>query len=41
MSKGTLDVKIPNEHSEDIREALLKRILANAGISQDEWIGKR
>lgn len=39
MSKGTLDVKLPNEHAGDIRETLLKRILQSAGISEGEWLG--
>ena len=39
MSKGSLDVKLPNEHTGDIREPLLKRILQSAGISEGEWLG--
>ncbi len=38
MMKGDKTVTLPNEHGEDIREVLLKRILANAGISQADWI---
>jgi hypothetical protein len=41
MSRGDQDVKIPNKHSRpsDIGEPLLRRILDNAGISHDEWLG--
>jgi hypothetical protein len=43
MSKGSLQVKIPNAHSQpsDIGEVLLKRILQNAGMSVDDWLGRR
>ncbi|MGC8612448.1 MAG: type II toxin-antitoxin system HicA family toxin [Athalassotoga sp.] len=37
MIKNTLRLTIPNPHKEDISVDLLKRILKQAGISQDEW----
>jgi hypothetical protein len=37
MSKGSLDVRIPNPHPGDIGVELLKRILEQAEISRDEW----
>ena len=41
MAKGTQVVKLPNPHSRhrDIGEPLLKRILQQAGISVDDWMG--
>lgn len=40
MSRGNVDVTLPNEHRGDIREPLLKMILEQAGLTEDEWIGK-
>jgi predicted RNA binding protein YcfA (HicA-like mRNA interferase family) len=40
MVKGTLVVKLPNPHSRDIGEGLLKRILEKADITVDEWLGR-
>ena len=37
MQKGALKVRIPNEHSEDIRVSLLSEILRHAGIDEHEW----
>lgn len=37
MSRGNIDVHIPNPHQSDIGVALLKRILQQAGVSRDEW----
>lgn len=37
MTRGTLRIKVPNQHEGDISVGLLKRILSNAGISRDEW----
>ena len=37
MSKGSLDVRIPNPHQGDIGVDLLKRILEQAEISRDQW----
>lgn len=37
MSRGETDVHIPNPHQSDIGVALLKRILRQAGVSNEEW----
>jgi len=38
MKKGTLKVRIPNPHGADIGVGLLKRILRQAGISEEGWM---
>ncbi len=38
MKKGKLKVRVPNPHGEDIGVDLLKRILRQAGISEEEWL---
>ena len=38
MIKGTKKIRIPNPHgSKDIHVSLLKEILRQAGISDEEW----
>lgn len=37
MSKEQLKVTIPNPHRGDISKGLLVKILAEAGISREEW----
>jgi predicted RNA binding protein YcfA (HicA-like mRNA interferase family) len=37
MERGTKRVPVPNPHKADISLGLLKRILAEAGISKEEW----
>jgi hypothetical protein len=37
MLRGTQKLRIPNEHSEDVGVPLLKRLLKQWGISDDEW----
>ena len=37
MQRNSLKVHIPNPHQSDINVGLLKRILEEAGISQEEW----
>ena len=37
MIKGQQKQRIPNPHESDIGISLLKRILQQAGISDDEW----
>jgi predicted RNA binding protein YcfA (HicA-like mRNA interferase family) len=37
MVRDNLRLRIPNPHQGDISKGLLKRILMQAGISQDEW----
>lgn len=39
MIKGRLKVRIPNPHDDDIGVALLREILRQAGISDEEWTG--
>jgi predicted RNA binding protein YcfA (HicA-like mRNA interferase family) len=41
MRRGTLTVRIPNPHSADIHISLLRIILRQAGISDDEWTGAK
>ncbi|MBP7070512.1 MAG: type II toxin-antitoxin system HicA family toxin [Methanothrix sp.] len=38
MSRGILEVRIPNPHGGDISVDLLQRILKRAGISREEWL---
>ena len=40
MKRGDLTLIIPNEHECDIGPGLLVRLLQQAGISRDEWLGK-
>lgn len=37
MSRGALRVRIPNPHQGDISKGLLATVLAEAGISREEW----
>lgn len=37
MAKGAHLVRIPNPHGSDLDWTLVKRILKQAGITQDEW----
>ena len=39
MAKGDRQLRLPNPHRGDIGVNLLSRILAQAGISRDEWEG--
>lgn len=39
MVKGSLRVRIPNPHKQDISKHLLAEILKQVGISRDEWEG--
>jgi predicted RNA binding protein YcfA (HicA-like mRNA interferase family) len=40
MRRGDITVIIPNPHSGDIGVALLRRILRQAAISREEWLGE-
>jgi predicted RNA binding protein YcfA (HicA-like mRNA interferase family) len=40
MRRGELTLIIPNPHQGDINVGLLQRILRQAGISREEWLGK-
>lgn len=37
VCKGTLKLRIPNPHGGDIDWSLMKRLLQQASISEDEW----
>ncbi len=37
MRKGGVTVRIPNPHGSDIDWSLMKRILAQAGLTPDQW----
>jgi len=39
MRRGTLTLIIPNEHEGDIGPGFLQRLLRQAGISREEWLG--
>jgi predicted RNA binding protein YcfA (HicA-like mRNA interferase family) len=39
MARGDVVVKLPNRHRGDIGEGLLKKILSQAGVSVEEWLG--
>jgi predicted RNA binding protein YcfA (HicA-like mRNA interferase family) len=40
MRRGTLTLIVPNEHQGDLTVDLLVRILKQAGISREEWLGQ-
>jgi hypothetical protein len=37
MRRGSLTVRIPNPHGSDIDWSLMKRLLAQAGITPNQW----
>ena len=37
MTRGATQLPIPNPHHGDISQALLARILKQAGVSREEW----
>ena len=39
MRRGDVTVIIPNPHDGDISVGLLRRLLRQAGVSREEWIG--
>jgi len=39
MGRGDLTVIIPNSHEGDISVGLLSRLLRQAGVSREEWLG--
>lgn len=39
MRRGDLTVIIPNPHDGDVGVGLLARLLRQAGLSRDEWLG--
>ncbi|MCB9130668.1 MAG: type II toxin-antitoxin system HicA family toxin [Anaerolineales bacterium] len=40
MRRGDLTVIIPNPHEGDIGVGLLRRILRQAGVTREEWLGE-
>ncbi len=40
MRRGELTLILPNPHEGDIGVGLLARLLRQAGISREEWLGK-
>ncbi|RKZ39572.1 MAG: type II toxin-antitoxin system HicA family toxin [Gammaproteobacteria bacterium] len=40
MRRGGVTVIIPNPHEGDISVGLLRRLLRQAGISREEWLGE-
>jgi predicted RNA binding protein YcfA (HicA-like mRNA interferase family) len=40
MKRGQLTLIIPNEHQADVSPGFLLRLLKQAGVSLDEWLGK-
>ena len=40
MRRGDLTMIIPNRHEDDIGVALLRRLLRQAGITPEEWLGE-
>jgi predicted RNA binding protein YcfA (HicA-like mRNA interferase family) len=39
MRRGDVTVIIPNRHEGDIGVGLLSRLLRQAGVSREEWLG--
>ncbi|MEI6443580.1 MAG: type II toxin-antitoxin system HicA family toxin [Nostocales cyanobacterium ELA583] len=39
MRRGDITVIIPNPHEGDISVGLLSRLLRQAGVSREEWLG--
>ena len=39
MKRGQVTLIIPNEHQADIGPGFLSRLLGQAGISREEWLG--
>ncbi|RKZ71228.1 MAG: type II toxin-antitoxin system HicA family toxin [Candidatus Parabeggiatoa sp. nov. 1] len=40
MRRGHITVIIPNRHIGDISVGLLRRLLQQAGVSREEWLGE-
>ena len=40
MKRGAVTLIIPNEHEGDLGPGFLRRLLKQAGVSRDEWLGK-
>ena len=40
MRRGALTLIIPNEHESDIGPGFLRRLLSQAAVSREEWLGE-
>jgi len=40
MRRGEVTVIVPNPHEADIGVGLLSRLLRQAGVSREEWLGE-
>jgi len=40
MRRGDITVIIPNPHEGDMGVGLLRRLLRQAGVTRDEWLGE-
>ena len=40
MHRGDITVIVPNPHEGDIGVGLLRRLLRQAGVSREEWLGE-
>jgi len=40
MKRGNLTLILPNEHEGDIGPRFLSRLLKQAGVSREEWLGQ-
>ena len=40
MKRGQVTLIIPNQHQVDIGPGFLSRLLRQAGISREEWLGR-
>jgi predicted RNA binding protein YcfA (HicA-like mRNA interferase family) len=41
MKRGDLTLIIPNEHEGEIGPGFLTRLLRQAGVSREEWLGEK
>ena len=41
MKRGNVTLIIPNEHEEEIGPGFLSRLLRQAGVSREEWLGEK
>ena len=41
MKRGDLTLIIPNEHEGEIGPGFLSRLLRQAGVSREEWLGEK
>jgi len=41
MKRGNLTLIIPNEHEGEVGPGFLARLLRQAGVSREEWVGEK